>query len=236
MGVHVSDRAEIRLVGEMHENLAALNDIIEGIARDDYELIERKAIHLRTSATAMKELDLASVGLDRQRDGRFDAHLEALENAAGSIRSASAQKDAGGVLLGVQQAFDRGCVPCHDDFRERHSERTPPVLFMRNILSSVEAMNRGLAMNDFTLIAREAREITAIGRVFMWAQVVEVMFEIVDPEERLRFRDYLRQLDSHASRVEGAALDRNSKAVTAAMRNMFEEGCLPCHQRFRKDG
>jgi cytochrome c556 len=235
VGVQIgAERAEIRLVGEMHENLAAVNDIVEGVAREDYEKLGKQALHVKSSAQTMKELDLPSVGLDRRRDSKFDAHLDALATAADTISNAARQRDSHGVLVGVQQAFDEGCIPCHRDFRESHVERTPPVLFMRNILSSVQSMNRGLAMNDFTLIAREAREITAIGRIFMWSQVVEVMFDISEPADRRVFRDYLRQLDSQASRVEGAALQRDSRLVTQAVREMFEEGCLPCHQRFRK--
>jgi cytochrome c556 len=235
VGVHLGpNRAEVQMVGEMHENLAAVNDIVEGVARDDYELVEKKALRLKDSAQAMKELSLSAVGLETLRDSEFDAHLDAMEKAANTIWGASQRKDARGTLVGVQQVFDDGCVPCHRDFRESHIERTPPVLFMRNILSSVQSMNRGLAMNDFTLVAREAREITAVGRVFMWSQVVEVMFGISEPSDRTVFRDYLRQLNSQASRVEGAALERNPRAVTEAVREMWEGGCLPCHQRFRK--
>jgi len=105
---------------------------------------------------------------------------------------------------------------------------------MRTLLGSVQDMNRGVVMNDFALVAREAREMGAIADIFSWSQVIEDMFKIADPDERSAFRGHLDRLSAEAIRIESAAVERDGLAVTQALHRMLEEGCLSCHKRFRK--
>ena len=223
-----------RLVSVMHENLAAVNGITEAVARDDYARIQREAATLKENADSMRGLDLAKHGLDPARDAVFDDYLTAQAGAAGAIATAALGADGGRVLAGVQQLFDDACVRCHADFREADQDRTPQILFMRNLLSSVQDINRGIAMNDFALVAREAREIGAVAHVFSWSQVVEGLFSIKDPAERTEFRGYFETLSTQAILVEGAAMKRESALISSAAQRMLTKGCLACHAKFRK--
>jgi cytochrome c556 len=229
-----SSPLQTRLVGSMHENLAAVNEIVEGVARDDYALVGDRALELKIRAERMKEMDLGAANLDAKRDSEFDRHLDAQEEAATAIADASRRRDAGDVLIGVQMLFERSCIPCHRGFRKDYVERTPRVLFMRTLLSATETMNRGLALEDYSLIAREAREITTIARIFNWSQVAESLFAISEPEERAVFRGYLGTLVDEATRVESAAFARDSSRVAEAIRGMLGDGCVRCHDRFRE--
>jgi cytochrome c556 len=223
-----------RLVGVMHENLTAVNEIVEGVARDDYQAVENSALALDKRAQRMRGLDLRSVGLDVGGDSEFLRHLDAQQAAAEAIRSASRRKNAPDVLSGVQLLLGSACIPCHQRFRKEYVERTPPVLFMRTLLSSTMTMNRGLVTEDYSVIAREAREVSSIARVFNWSQVAEALFGISDPADREAFRGYLARLVDEASRVESAAFSRDSLEVTKAFRGMLLEGCVACHERFRQ--
>ena len=222
-----------RLVGVMHENLAALNEIVEGVARADYESVENNALGLDNRAQSMKALDLRSVGLDVRADSEFRRHLEAQQEATEAIQVAARRKNAPDVLLGVQLLLENACIPCHRRFRKEYVERTPPVLFMRTLLSSTMTMHRGLVTEDYSVIAREAREVSSIARVFNWSQVAESLFSISKPADREAFRGYLARLVDEANRVESAAFSRDSLKVTEAVRGMLLEGCVACHERFR---
>jgi cytochrome c556 len=224
----------LRLVGLMHENLAVVNRIDEALARDDFGRIRQEAAHLKTSAAELKGFDLAQLGLDPGRDARFDEYLSAQQGAANAIAAAARREDAPAVLREVEHLFRDACLRCHTDFRESQALHKPPVLFMRNLLASVKSMNRGIVMNDFALVAREARQMGAVADIFTWTQVMESMFEIASPEERIVFRGHLDRLSAEAIRIESAAVERNALEVTQALRRMLQEGCLSCHARFRK--
>jgi cytochrome c556 len=223
-----------RLVGVMHENLTAVNEILEGVARADYQAVENNALALDERAQRMRGLDLRSVGVDVSGDSEFLRHLDAQQAAADAILSASRRKNAPEVLSGVQLLLENACIRCHQRFRKEYVERTPPVLFMRTLLSSTMTINRGLVMEDYSVIAREAREISSIARVFNWTQVAESLFGISDPADREAFRSYLARLVDETSRVESAAFSRDSLKVTEAFRGMLLEGCVACHERFRR--
>lgn len=230
-----ADRPELHLVGTMHENLARVNDIVEAVAREDYEAIARRARQLDESARMLADIDLDSLGLDRGRNVEFDGFLSAQQRAAEAMLRAGEARDADGVLRGVKQLFDKACLPCHREFRAQYGERTPQVLFMRTLLSAATTMNWGLAMEDYSVIAREAREISTIARVFGFAQISESMFNVTTAAEQERFRAFMVRLVDEATRVEGAAFARDAERVTEAVRTMLAEGCVPCHARFRKE-
>jgi cytochrome c556 len=222
------------LVREMLENLGSVDRIGEGVAVNDYDKVRRAALDLKARAGGLKGFDLATLGIDPSRDPQFDAFLAAQEQAADAIVVAAKNRDGRGAVLGVQQLFQNACIPCHVDFRERSNLLRPSVLFMTTYLSAWRAMNRGLSMNDLALVGRRAREIEAMGRVLAWDQVIESTFGLVDAAERKAFRAYLGRLNAQASRIEQAAVAEDVPKITEAVRKMWEEGCISCHERFRK--
>lgn len=225
---------ELNLVGDMYENLSAVNRILEAVAREDFPRIGPEVSHLRKNATHLREIRLDSVGLDAARDDRFDALLTAQERIASRIGQAAESGDAAGVLVGVRALFDEACVRCHEEFREKAILREPSVLLMRNFLGAVQDMNRGLALADYALVAREARQVEAIADVFAWSQVSEALFRIQDAKDQEEFRKYLQRLSAAAVRLEGAAVSRDPSRIAEALYGMLREGCVSCHTRFRK--
>lgn len=229
------DRSGFQMVALMHQNLAAINEIEEAVIRDDYARVATGASTLKTNAELLEDADLASLGLDPAKDAAFDEYLSAQAQSAGSIAKAAATKDADAVLLGMKTLFGEACIGCHADFRESDEGRTPPVLFMRSFLSSLQSVNRGIALNDYALVAREAREIGAIAHILTWTQVIESMFMVVDPAEQAEFRGHFETLSTQAIRVERAAIAREPRMISAATERMMKEGCVRCHDQFRKE-
>ena len=222
-----------KLIATMHQNMAAINEIDEAVVRDDYERVEKGAATLKTNANSMKGIDLKSLQLDPTKGTEFNRFLTAQRRAADSILNAAALEDAAAVLLGVNKLIDDACVACHSELRETDAGRTPRALFMRSLLSSVQSVNRGMAMDDYGLVAREAREIGAIAHILTWTQVIETIFLVEDPADRNEFRGYFETLSSQAVRVEHAAAQGDPKMTSAATRRMLNDGCVGCHERFR---
>jgi len=222
------------LAREMLENLGAVDQIGEGVAVDDYAQVRGAALDLKARAGGLKGFDIATLGIDPSRDPQFDAFLAAQEQAADAIAVAAKNRDGRGAVLGLQQLFQNSCIPCHVDFRERGNLLRPSVLFMTTYLSAWREMNRGLSLNDFSLVSRRAREIEAMGRVLAWDQVIQSTFGLEDAAERKAFRGYLGRLNAQASRIERAAVAEDVIKVTEGIRKMWEEGCISCHERFRK--
>ncbi len=224
----------LRLIGLMHENLALINRIDEAIVRDDLGPIQRDAAHLKANAEELKLLDLSQMELGNKRGARFDEYLSAQANVADAIAAAAAGGNASDVVQEVARLFQDACIRCHADFREARALHKPRVLFMRRLLSSVQNMNRGVAMTDFALVAREARNLETLADIFTWNQVVESMFEIEDPAARIDFRKHLQRLSTEAIRIESATTTRDESKVNQAVSRMLQDGCLACHRQFRK--
>jgi len=224
---------DFKLVAVMHENLAAINQIEEAVVRDDFQRVEKGAAILKANAVSMKGVDFESLRLDGKKGGAFDRYLAAQNQAAAAIDNAAGLGDAEAVLQGVKLLIDESCVACHGEFRATDESRTPRVLFMRSLLSSVQSVNRGIALDDYALIAREAREISALAHILTWSQVIESMFMVKDPADQAEFRGYFETLSSQAIRVEHAATERNPRMVSAATQRMLSEGCVRCHDGFR---
>jgi len=227
--------SDFKLVAVMHENLAAINQIVEAVVREDYAVVNKGAGILRANAVSMKGLDFESLRLDGKKGGKFDRYLAAQSQSTGAIESAANLGDADAVLQGVKLLIDESCVACHAEFRETDESRTPRVLFMRSLLSSVQSVNRGIALDDYALVAREAREIAALAHILTWSQVIESMFMVKDPADQAEFRGYFETLSSQAIRVEHAATERNPRMVSTATQRMLTEGCVRCHEGFRED-
>lgn len=221
------------LVREMLENLGAVNQIGEGVALENYEQVERAALDLVSRAARLKEIDISTLGLDPARDDQFDAYLTAQEGAARAIASAARAKDGQASVLGVQQLLASSCLSCHADFREGAQLLSPSVLFMTTFMSAWKEMNRGLSINDFTLVGRSAREIQALSRVLAWDQVIQSTFELNGSDERKQFRSHLARVTAQAARIEQASFQEDAPTILQATRQMWNEGCLACHDQFR---
>ncbi|MBW2576664.1 MAG: hypothetical protein JRE38_01205 [Deltaproteobacteria bacterium] len=226
---------DFKLVSVMHQSLTAINEINEAVVRDNYKRVGKGAETLKANAKSLKGIDIKSLQLDPKKKVEFNRFLTAQRRAADSILSAAALEDATAVLLGVNVLIDDACVACHSEFRETDAGRTPRALFMRSLLSSVQSVNRGIAMNDYGLIAREAREIGATAHILTWTQVIETIFLVEDPSDQNEFRGYFETLSSQAIHLEHAAAQRNPKMVSAATRRMLNDGCVSCHESFRDD-
>lgn len=227
--------AQLRpLVREMLTNLALVNQVGEGVALEDYDRVTSAAAQLAERARALQSFEITQLGIDVQRDAQFDAYLAAQQQAADIIAAAAKRKDGHAVILGLQQLFGNGCLACHSDFRERENLLRPSVLFMTTLLNAWQDINRGLAVKDYALIARRAREMEAVGRVFSWDQVIEATFGIAEAKPRQEFRTFLHRLTAQAARIETAAVEEKTQEVVEASGRLWEDGCLPCHARFRK--
>jgi cytochrome c556 len=217
----------------MLENLGAVNAVAEGVALEDYDGVARAAEDLKTRAAAMKDLDISTVGLDGSRDVQFDAFLTAQQEAATAILSAAKQNDGRTTLLAVQHLLGTACLACHQSFREPANRLSPAVLFMTTFLNSWREINRGLSINDFTLVGENARELQAMGRVLAWDQVIQTAFSLDQEAEFKTFRSYLNGVLRQADRIEQAALEEDASKVLDAGRQMWTDGCIACHDRFR---
>ena len=227
-------RAEVRpLVREMLANLSSLNQIGEGVALDDFDLVKRSAAELEARAKAMLDFDVSLLGVDPERDPIFDDYLQAQRQAARAIAKAAKSEDGALVFRGVKTLLDDACIACHQNFRDRENLMRPAILFMASLLDAWKDLNRGMMTNDFDLVARRAHEIQAIGRVFTWDPVIEATFGLTDPNERSEFRVFLRRVTAQARRLERAADDEKADAIVEAARLMWTDGCLACHEQFR---
>ena len=227
-------RAELRpLTRAMLENLGSVNEIGEAIALEDYEQVEHAANELAARARALKGTDLSKLGIDPQRDPEFDAFLTVQEKTAQAIGRAAGEEDGAGAFLGLQSLLSGACLSCHRQFREPLQMMRPSVSLMTSMLQSWREINRGLSINDFDLVARRAREIESVGRVFTWDQIISTTFGVEDPEERKQFRKLLRNVLSRAAQIGVAADSEDAGGVVEATQRMWIEGCVSCHAEFR---
>jgi cytochrome c556 len=217
----------------MLENLGAVNQIGTGLALEDYEQVSRAALDLKSRAEAMKKVDLTTLGLDPDRDAQFDAYLTVQAQAADAILAAAEAEDNPSTLLALQQLLQDACLSCHTDFRQGSRRLRPSVLFMTTFISAWEDLNRGLLIDDLALVGRSAREIQSMARVLSWDQVIESTFDLTDPAERKEFRKLLARVAAQAARIEQASVEADLETILLADRQMWNEGCLACHDRFR---
>jgi cytochrome c556 len=217
----------------MLENLALVDEIGEGIALEDFQRVQRAATDLQKSARSLRDFDIGKLGVKPSRDPQFDAFLMTQEEVTKSLISAAKAEDGKETLVALRQLLDGACLACHRDFRDRERLLSPSVLFMSTYLSSWRDMVRGLAINDFTLIARRAREIAAMSHVLSWDQVIAATFPTIDVEDRKEFRTLVHRIAAEASRIEQAAMEENAQAVMDASHRMWVDGCLSCHDQFR---
>ncbi len=226
--------AELRpLVRVMLENLSDVDQIGQGIAVEDHALVERAARRLGRRAERIKRIDIEVFGLDAARDAQFDAYLTVQSRATAAIADAAKQQDVRAALQGMRQLIQSGCMGCHRDFREPAQLLRPPVLLMTTFLNAWREIIRGLAMNDFSLVERQAREIQTAERALNQGPVIDEAFGPHDPQVREVFRSYLRHVSLQATEIERAATEEDGARVAHAVQEMWEGGCISCHERFR---
>ncbi len=221
------------IVKAMLENLAALDEIGEGIALDDFGRIERAANDLEARAGRLLTFDITAIGAPAGRDGEFDTYLRSQQVNARAIAQAASGGDAELVARGVERLLNESCLTCHLSFRRRENRMRPAVLLMATFLDAWRDMNRGLLTDDLALVAQQAHELQIIGRVFTWDKVIETTFGIAEPERRAEFRMLLGHVLARARQIEQAANEEKPRDIVAATRAMWTDGCIACHAKFR---
>ena len=218
----------------MYENLDSINRIVEAVAREEFPRAVEEAKRLKTGAAAVRAIQHEELGIEAGDLAKFRGYLDVLTREAAQIDRAGRQADAVAVLGALERMTNDACLACHEAFRKEEPGRTAPTLLMRSLLDSVQSVQRGLMIEDLSLVGREAREIAAVARLFAWPQVVGKMFELEDPAEREAYRSFFDQLAVHAAAVERASLDRDTRLITESLGRMLEEGCITCHTRHRE--
>jgi len=222
------------LVPEMLDNLGDVNRIGEAVALEEYEQVATSARALRQRAAAMRELDLGELSLDPDLDGLWDGFLLAQEAAAGVVLEAAEKKDPRAVMAASQQLVGNACLGCHASFRDPGNMLRPSVLFMTSFLAAWRDMNRGLAMRDFNLLDLRARDVSALSDVIAADQILEEAFRLGGSKQRRIFRGFLRRVSESASEISKAANAEDLPAVLDATRTMWTDGCIGCHEKFRR--
>ena len=222
------------LVRDMLDNLAAIDDIGSGVALDDFGQVGAAAQVLQSRASAMKVHDKVPPGFDKQYAPVWDAFLTAQETAALTVLTAAKEKDGDAVMRAVEEMFQNACLPCHATFREPQQRLSGSVLFMSSFIAAWRDMNRGLSLRDFSLIGRRARELEAMAKTLSWDQVIQSAFAIESAADRKVFRKFVHQVTVISSRIDIAAQSEDADKVVEATRQLWTNGCIACHQRFRK--
>jgi len=232
-GAGVARAQPASLVREMVAALGAMNAVGEAVAVGDFERVERAAGVLEATARELRSVEPARVGLGDDNDTLFDAYLRTQETVAGSMRAAAKAEDAQQVMLVRQRMLDEACLACHERLRARYAPLRPPVAIMLSFLSSWREIERGLLINDYALVEEHAAEIGSAAGLFAHEHMVVSVFGVDDPEDIAQYRRLLRVVQSRARQIQNAAGQSQPAAVTGAVRQMWVEGCLACHEAYR---
>lgn len=231
----VDASAQLRpLVGDMLENLNAVDRIAEGLALENWDQIEDASRGLRTRAIQMRLLDLESLRMDRRQDAVWDAFLIAQEQAARQISLAVRNQDATAVIAAQKSLVGNACLGCHASFRDPQSRLRVSVLYMTSFLSSWRDMMRGMMIRDFDLVSTRASELAALTEVMGTDESLEDAFGLGGPGQRRLFRGFLSAVTNNANTMKSAAADQDLARILAASNAMLEEGCVACHKKFRR--
>jgi hypothetical protein len=222
------------LVLEMLDNLGAVNRIGRAVALEDFAQVEKSARDLATRADAMRDVDLAAVYLDPERDPQWDGFLTVQRVAAEQIIAAARSEDAMAVMAGTQRLVAGACIACHAGFRDPARMLSTQVHVMTGFLSAWHDINRGLTMNDYGLIAQSSRDLGTLSRFIATDEMIESAFGIGGSKSRRQFRGFLMEVTANASRIEESADREDLLAVLEATHAMWSDGCLGCHAKFRR--
>jgi mono/diheme cytochrome c family protein len=221
------------IILDMLENLGEIDDIGAALSLDDYGRVAEAARSLESRASAMKVRGEAALGLDEQQAAAWDNFLTAQETTALAVQTAANEEDADAVMRAVEAMFRDSCIACHAVFREPQQRLARSVLFMSSFLAAWRDINRGLSLRDFDLIGRRARELEAMAKTLSWDQVIQNAFAIESEVDLRAFRRLVHQVAVTSSRIEAAAQSEDAGKVVEATRQLWTNGCIACHDRFR---
>ncbi len=222
------------LVPAMLDNLGSINRIGRAVALEDFAQVEKSARNLIERADSMRELNLETVDIDPKQDPAWDSFLIAQRSSAEGIIAAANAEDATAVMVATQNLFGSVCLGCHAVFREPARLLRTEVHVMTGFLSAWHDINRGMAMNDYNLVALRSRDIATLTGLISTDEMLEDVFGIGGPKTQRQFRGFLLEVTSNASHIESAAKEENLFAVLEASRNLWTNGCLACHAKFRR--
>jgi len=222
------------LVPLMLDNLGDVNRIGEAVALDDLEQVAISVQALKQRAVGMRQLDLATLDLDPEQDALWDGFLQAQEAAADVVLAAAEKKDGRAVMAATRRLVGNACLGCHASFRDPGNMLRPSVLFMTSLLSAWRDMNRGLSMKDFNLIDLRARDVSALTEVIAGDEILENAFRLGGSKQRRIFRGFLRRVSENAALISQAADAEDLPAVLDASNAMWTDGCISCHEKFRR--
>lgn len=227
-------RGDVRPLSRlMLTNLQATNSIGEGVATEDYAAVETAARDLESSARELRTWDAGRLGFRPANRAAFDRYLKQQEEIAGWLMAAARRKDSPAIVAGLDRVLGESCLSCHREFRDRQGILKGSTIFMTSFVNTWKEINRGLLLNDFTLVARGARTLETTGQVMSWDPVLQASFNLSQEAQRNKFRAHLNEMIGAAGRVEDAATRGESDAVRKALVEMWRSGCLSCHQEFR---
>ncbi len=221
------------IILDMLENLGEIDDIGAALSVDDFGRVAEAAQSLQSRASAMKVHGEAPPGLDKQHAPAWDVFLTAQETTALAVLTAANDENGDAVMRGVEAMFRDSCLACHAVFREPQQRLSASVLFMSSFLAAWRDINRGLALRDFALIDRRARELEAMAKTLSWDQVIQSAFAIDSTADLRIFRQLVHQVAVTSSRIEAAAQSEDAGKVVEATRQLWTNGCIACHDRFR---
>jgi cytochrome c556 len=222
------------LVPEMLDNLNDVNRIGEGVALENFGQVMAAARELQERARGMREFDLGTLGLDPAQDSLWDAFLLAQEAGAVDVVAAAEKGDSRAVMHAAQQLVGNACLGCHASFRDPGKMLRPSVLFMTSFLSAWRDMNRGLAVKDYNLIDLRARDLVALSEVIAADDILETAFGLGGSKQRRIFRGFLRQVTENSQKISLAVDSEDLPGALDASRTMWTEGCIACHEEFRR--
>jgi len=227
-------RAELRpIILEMLENLGEIDDIGAAVSVEDFGRVAEAARSLESRASAMKVRGAAPEGIEQEQAAAWDEFLTAQETTAHAALTAAGEKDGDAVMRAVEAMFRDSCIACHAVFREPQQRLSGSVLFMSSFLAASRDINRGLSLRDFALIGRRARELEAMAKTLSWDQVIQSAFAIESEVDLRAFRRYVHQVAVISSRIDAAAQSEDAGKVLEATRQLWTNGCIACHNRFR---
>lgn len=222
------------LVPGMLDNLAAVNRIGRAVALEDFEQVEDSARGLIERAESMSKLDLETVYIDTAMDPQWDAFLAAQRVTAESVLKAAQAEDGAAVMQATRTLVGNACLGCHAAFRDPARLLQPQVHIMTGFLAAWHDINRGLSMNDYSLIAGRARDLATLTSVISTDEMLESAFGIGGSKSRRVFRGFLQEVTNNAKLIEAAAQQEDLVGVLDASTAMSTDGCLACHAKFRR--
>lgn len=234
LGVPLSALADLRpLSRSMLANLQAINTIGESLAIEDYSGIEVAAKDLQNRARELRTWDASQLGFTPASRGEFDGYLKLQEETSAKIMGSARRKDGPAIVAGLGELLGKSCLACHGKVRDRQRMLKASTLFMTSFVGAWREINRGLLLNDFMLVERNARALAVMGQVMSWDPVIQTSFNLPKDAQRSKFREYLTRMIGAAGRIEDGASHGELGTVQKALNEMWSMGCLPCHKEFR---